>query len=83
MTYRLILCLILAGALRAPGDDRDDALLTVAERSGFKATATHAEVVELLDRLAAASPLVSRMALGRSGEGREIPAIFAARCVRR
>ena len=78
MTYRLLLCLLLAGAFRAPADDRDDALLTVAERSAFKATATHAEVVELLDRLAAASSLVNRVALGRSGEGREIPAVVVA-----
>lgn len=48
-------------------------LLTVAEKSDYRATARHAEVVALLDRLTAASPLARRSPLGRSVEGREIP----------
>jgi len=53
-------------------------LLTVAERSGFKATALHADVVALLDALASSSPLARRATLGTSGEGRDLPMIIMA-----
>ncbi|MCC6677647.1 MAG: M14 family metallopeptidase [Phycisphaerales bacterium] len=53
-------------------------LVTVAERSDYRATARHAKVVELLDQLAAASPLARRSSLGLSGEGREIPLLILA-----
>ena len=65
------LVLILAStALAAPPDD----LLTVAERSGFKATARHAEVVALCEALAKSSPLIRLAELGKSGEGRSLAA---------
>ncbi len=54
----------------------DAALLTVAERSGWKATALHAEVVANLDALAMASPLARRGSLGTSGEGRDLPTLI-------
>jgi hypothetical protein len=60
----------------APSASQPADLLTVAETSDFKATARHAEVVALLDRLAAASPLARRAALGQTGEGREIPLLL-------
>jgi dipeptidyl-peptidase-4 len=60
----------------APADPR--ALLTVAELSDYKATARYDEVVGLLDRLAAASPLGRRASMGRSVEGREIPLLILA-----
>lgn len=46
---------LLASAARVPAHADDDAaaLLTVAEKSDYKATARHTEVVELLDCLAA------------------------------
>lgn len=53
-------------------------LHTRAEESAFRATALHAEVVSLLDRLAAASPLARRASLGTTGEGREIPLLIIA-----
>ncbi len=74
---RAAFALILAGAglaLAAPPDD----LLTVAEKSGYKATARHAEVVALCERLAKASPLVRLSELGRSGEGRSLPLLIVA-----
>lgn len=60
------------------GDGGHGVLTTVAEKSGFRATAHHAEVVELLDRLAESSPLARRVSVGRSGEGRDIAAIVIA-----
>lgn len=50
-------------------------LLTVAEQSDFRATARHADVIVLLDRLAARSPLAWRTSLGKSTEGRDIPVL--------
>lgn len=56
----------------------DESLLTVAEKSGYRATATHAEVVSLLDRLAGDSAYARRGSLGKSVEGRELPLLFLA-----
>ncbi|MFH0944282.1 MAG: M14 family metallopeptidase [Planctomycetota bacterium] len=53
-------------------------LLTVAEQSGFKATALHGEVVSLMDRLAERSPLAVRSSLGETVEGRSIPLLGIA-----
>ncbi len=61
-------------AFAAPPDD----LLTVAEKSGFRATARHAEVVDLCERLARSSPLVRPIELGKSGEGRSLPLLIVA-----
>lgn len=64
---------VLTAALM-PADDAVPAeLLTVAERSEFRATARHAEVVALVDRLVDLSPYASRATLGTSFEGRELP----------
>lgn len=58
--------------------DPPEELLTVAEQSGFRATATHAEVMELVARLDARSPRLTRLELGRSFEGRELPLLVLA-----
>jgi len=77
-------CLALAALQQAREErpampiDIDDALLTVAERSDFRATSLHADVLALLDALAAASPLVRRGSLGTTSEGRDIPWITIA-----
>ena len=55
-----------------------DELLTVAERSNFQATARHAEVVTLCERLAARSPLVHLTEFGKSAEGRSLPLLVVA-----
>ena len=69
------LVLIAGGmALARPPDD----LLTVAERSDYKATARHAEVVSLCERLAKSSPLIRLAELGKSGEGRSLPLMIVA-----
>jgi dipeptidyl-peptidase-4 len=53
-------------------------LLTVAERSDYKATATHAEVVDYCERLAKLSPLVRLAELGVTHEGRKLPLVILA-----
>jgi hypothetical protein len=67
---------IVLGFAASSARSEDAALLTVAEQSGFRATARYAEVVALLDRLAEKSPLAQRTTLGRSGEGRELPVLI-------
>ncbi len=53
-------------------------LLTVAERSAWRATARHADVLELVDALAAEGPHLTRATLGTSVEGRELPLLIVA-----
>jgi dipeptidyl-peptidase-4 len=60
--------------LAAPPDD----LLTVAEKSDFKATARHAEVVALCEALAKSSPLIRLTELGKSVEGRSLPLMIVS-----
>jgi dipeptidyl-peptidase 4 len=57
----------------------DDALRTVAEASDFTRTATHAEVMALIDRLLETGPHLRRGTLGTSVEGRDLPLLIAAR----
>jgi dipeptidyl-peptidase-4 len=54
------------------------ALLTVAERSDYKATSKHAEVVLYCERLAKLSPLVRIALLGDTSEGRKLPLVILA-----
>ncbi len=67
-----LLALLSAGA--EPAGD----LMTVAEASGWQATATHAQVVELLDRIADGSGVMRLGELGRTVEGRSIPIAILA-----
>ncbi|MBI1190189.1 MAG: hypothetical protein GC200_05840 [Tepidisphaera sp.] len=54
-------------------------LRTVAEETNFHKTATHAEVVSLLDAIHAAYPdLTRRASMGETEEGREIPMLILA-----
>ena len=68
--------LVVGLAPRATADT--DALLTVAERSGYRATARYAEVVDFCERLAKRSPLVRLAELGSSVEGRKLPLLILA-----
>ncbi len=55
-----------------------DAMKTVAERSGWQATATYAEVVGLLERLDRRSRIMHVGSMGETSEGKPIPlAVFA------
>ena len=55
-----------------------DALQTVAERSEYKATARHGEVVTLCQELARRYPAAYYTELGKSAEGRSIPLLVLA-----
>ncbi|MFT5290688.1 MAG: dipeptidyl-peptidase-4 [Planctomycetota bacterium] len=52
--------------------------LTVAEASEWRATSTHAEVVELVDRLAAGSSRIHVEEAGRTFEDRSLPLLVIA-----
>ena len=64
--------------LAEPTPPTDSALATVAERSGYRATSTSAEVVTHLDALTAASKIARRVSMGTTHEGRDIPMIVIA-----
>jgi dipeptidyl-peptidase-4 len=72
----LAIATIAAGALAQSKPTIPVELQTVAEKSDYRATARHAEIIQLLDRLAAASPLARRAPFGQSVEGREIPLLI-------
>ena len=55
-----------------------DTLQTVAEQSGYKATARHGEVVALCQELAKRYPNAYYTELGRSAEGRPLPLLVLA-----
>ena len=57
MKHLLLLTVLVANSSLL-AQDIPDALLTVAERSTFQATSMHAEVVELCQQLAKASPRI-------------------------
>src|SRR5690606_25486684 len=75
-SFAALLLPILAPAQDAAGDEKT--LLTVAEATGFRRTASHAEVVALVDQLDASSERIARVDLGSSNEGRAIPALIIA-----
>ena len=62
----------------APIAMADDDLRTVAERSGFEATARYDEVVDLCERLDDRSDLVRLDTIGKTTEGRSIPMLVVA-----
>ncbi|UCD76712.1 MAG: hypothetical protein JSV91_07250 [Phycisphaerales bacterium] len=74
--------LTAAVLIAAAGADIDPDLLTIAEASDFKATATHAEVMELLQRIDAVDDertnLMHLTEFGRSFEGRTLPLAIIA-----
>ncbi len=55
-----------------------DELLTVAERTQYAKTSQYADVVALLDALAAKYPITRRAEMGKTHEGRAIPMLIVA-----
>jgi hypothetical protein len=55
-----------------------EAWQTVAERSGFQATSSYDETIELLQRLDQVSPAIELDSFGRSGEGRPLPLVVVS-----
>jgi hypothetical protein len=74
----LMLLALLPGTAAAADPPEATPLLTVAEKSEFKATARHAEVTAFCESLARRSPLVRVAELGTSGEGRKLPLLILA-----
>ena len=64
-----------AGVLTAcdPSPRPNDAFLTRAERTDYRETSSHAEVVDFLQRAAAADPSVHYTTYGYTTEGRPLP----------
>ncbi len=73
-TFSLLFLALLPTLTRAA----DAPLLTVAEKSDYKATSRHADVMDFCERLAKQSPLVRVGELGTSGEGRKLPLLILA-----
>ena len=53
-------------------------LQTIAEKTDYKATSRHADVLDFCERLKKLSPLVRLGELGTSGDGRSLPLIILA-----
>ncbi|MDE0649753.1 MAG: hypothetical protein OXI12_05345, partial [Gammaproteobacteria bacterium] len=51
----------------------DDSFLTRAERTNYRETSSHADVVDFLQRAAASSPSVHYTTFGYTNEGRALP----------
>jgi len=69
--------LVFPGPAQA-GEKSAPALLTVAEKSDFKATSRHDDVLDFCERLAKQAPLVRIGELGKSVQGRKLPLIIVA-----
>ena len=69
----LVLILATTARSQTPAD-----LLTVAEKSNFKATARHAEVVALCEALTKSSTLIRLTELGKTVEGRSLPLMIVS-----
>jgi len=71
---RLVLALLFVVTLAAPatGQEAPD-LPTVAERSGYRATARYDEVVAMLEAIESRSRIARLISMGRTVEGRSIP----------
>jgi hypothetical protein len=70
-------CLALS-AMTMQSSTAHDELLTVAEQSHYTATASNAQVHELIERIANKSDIMRTGALGRTWEGQSIPLLFLA-----
>jgi len=74
----VVLSVMFSGSSRGEPPVGESDLRTVAEKSDFKATARHADVVALLDALAKSSSLARRVEMGKTVEGRSIPMLIVA-----
>lgn len=67
-----------AAALVLGQDSGETDLRTTAERTGYRETSTHAEIVRVLDGIAAGSKVARRVSLGATTNGKELAAIVLA-----
>jgi dipeptidyl aminopeptidase/acylaminoacyl peptidase len=73
-----VLPIILGLSLSAMAAGDEPKLLTVAEKSDFKATSRHADVIEFCTNLAKASNLIRVVEFGKTFEGKPLPAMILA-----
>jgi dipeptidyl aminopeptidase/acylaminoacyl peptidase len=71
-----LIALVLTTSLQVP--DKSQPLQTVAERSGYRATARYNDVAQWCTEFAKATPLAHLTELGQSSEGRSIPLLILA-----
>lgn len=77
--FILFLLILLPAAGKSPSATPETSLpRTVAEKSDYKATSLHTQVVDFCERLKNLSPLVRLAELGKSGEGRTLPLVILA-----
>ena len=77
-TIRIVLLLLLSGVVSPQATAADEPLLTVAEKSGYRATSHYQDVVDFCTQLAKRSPIVRLSELGTSFEGRKLPLLILA-----
>jgi dipeptidyl aminopeptidase/acylaminoacyl peptidase len=70
--------LLLCASNARPEKPAEPELLTVAEKSDYKATSRHADVMDFCEQLKKLSPLIRLGELGKSGEGRKLPLVILA-----
>jgi dipeptidyl-peptidase 4 len=76
-TLRFLLLFVL-GTFSSLAGAADEPLLTVAEKSGYRATSHYQDVVNFCQQLAKRSPVVRLGELGSSFEGRKLPLVILA-----
>jgi dipeptidyl aminopeptidase/acylaminoacyl peptidase/murein tripeptide amidase MpaA len=77
-TGRILSLLAFALLLPPPPGLAAEPPQTVAEKTGYRATSRHADVVDFCRKLAETSPLVRLGELGTSGGGRKLPLVILA-----
>jgi dipeptidyl-peptidase 4 len=77
VTNRSLLLVVLLAFVAAPLA-RAQEPRTVAERTDYRATSRHADVIAFCEDLAKKSPVVRLADMGTSGEGRKLPLIIIA-----
>jgi dipeptidyl aminopeptidase/acylaminoacyl peptidase len=73
-----IVLFLLVGLLPGAAARSEEKLLTVAEKSDYRATSRHADVVAYCEQLVKLSPLIRLGQLGTSFEGRKLPLVILA-----
>lgn len=73
-----MMVLVQVGVIAVTTSATEPTLLTVAERSGYKATARSAEVVQFIDQVARRAAHVRRIDFGKTVEGRPMVAAVVA-----
>jgi hypothetical protein len=74
-----LVTLVLLSPCLIPADEIPDFWLTVAEKSDFRATSTHAETMDFLRRVESRAPGVIRVtSFGETAEGRPLPLVIVS-----